>query len=137
MRHVAQHHGKILVLRAIIEPEPQPEPVGERHLFFDRFARVDRGRRLVVDHVARHEMAPVGRRIEDDIAGPPFDAAFEHGLQRLVARVVAVKRQVVAKHDEAMLRGPHVVQRAWQGCDILAMDFDELQVALFALELHR
>ena len=36
------------------------------------------------------------------LSGPALDAAFQHRLERLVGGVVAVERQVVAEHDEAV-----------------------------------
>ena len=64
---VAADHGEILILAAVVEAEPEPEPVRQRDLLLDRLRRVDRGRALVLHHVARHQVAPVRRRIEDDV----------------------------------------------------------------------
>ena len=98
---IAVDHREVGLLVAGVEAEPQAEPVGERDLLLDRLARIDRGRALVLDHVARQQMAAVGGGVEHDIVGPPLDAAFEHGLQRFVARVLLVEGQIVAEQQEA------------------------------------
>src|SRR5262249_43742463 len=92
------------LLAAAVEAEPQAKAVGQRHLFLDGFARIDRGRALVLHHVARHEVAPVRRGIEYDVVRPPLDAAFEHGLERFVAGVFGFEGEVVAEHDETVGR---------------------------------
>ena len=38
---IAAYDRKVLVLRAGVEPERKPEPVGERELVVDRIARVE------------------------------------------------------------------------------------------------
>src|SRR5579872_1575242 len=40
MLGVAMDHGEVIVLAAMMEAEPKAEPVGERHLLLDRFARI-------------------------------------------------------------------------------------------------
>ena len=72
-------------------------------------------------------MAPVGGGVEDDIIGTAFDAAFQHGLERLVGRVVAVERQVVAEHDEAVGRVAQQGHQVGQVLDVLAMNLDQLE----------
>src|SRR5437660_12693148 len=57
---IAEHHRKIIVLAAAMEAEPEAETVGQRHLLLDRLARIDRGRALVLHHVARQEVTAVG-----------------------------------------------------------------------------
>src|SRR5260221_13437654 len=76
---IAIDDGKEGVLIAVMEADPQPEPIGERDLFLNRLGWIDRRRSLVLDHVPRHEMAAIGSRIEDDIGWPAFDAAFQDG----------------------------------------------------------
>ena len=97
---VAVDHGEIVVLAAMVEAEPEAEAVGERHFFLDRLARIDRASALVLHHFARHEVAAVRGRVEEDVRRPPLDAAFERRLERLVGRVAGVERQVVAEDDE-------------------------------------
>ena len=104
MPGIATHDRLVGVLVDIVEAEPQPETVGQRHLLLDGFGRVDRGRALVVDHVARHQMASVRRRVEDDIGRAPLDAAFKHRLQRFVAGVLLVEGKIVAEQDTAAFR---------------------------------
>ena len=104
MGDVAAHHLEIFVLAAFVEAEPQAEAVRQRDLLLDRLVRVDRGRALVLHHVARQEMAAVGGGVEDDVLRPALDAALQRRLQRLVGGVVAVEGEVVAEEDEAVRR---------------------------------
>ena len=67
MRDVAADHGKVLILIAVVEAQPEAEAVRQRDFFFDCLGWIDRRRALVFRHVARHQVAPVGRRIEDDV----------------------------------------------------------------------
>ncbi len=127
MLGVAAHHGEIVVLAAIVEAEPQAEAVGQRHLLLDRFARIDRGRALVLHHVARHQVAAVRGGVEQHVGGPPLDAAFERRLQRFVGRVAAVEGKVVAEDDEAVRRVAHQRHQRRQALDVLAVDLDQLQ----------
>jgi hypothetical protein len=93
-------------------------------------ARVDGGRALVVHHLPRHEMAAVGGCIEEHVGRPSLDAAFEHGLQRLVGGVRRLEGEVVAEEDEAVAGlAAQMVEEAGQRGDVLAMDLDELQPA--------
>ena len=127
---VTLDHRKEFVLAAAVEAEPQAEPVGQRNFFLNRFARIDRGRALVLDHVARQEMAAVRGRVKDDVLRPAFDAAFKYCFKRFVRGVVGIERKVVAEHDEAeVLRAAHHRHQVGQAFDILAMNFDELQRA--------
>ena len=73
-------------------------------------------------------MAAVRSGIEDDVIGPAFDAAFQHRLQRFVGSVVAVERQIVAKHDEAEFGTAQQVHQRGQAFDILTMNLDQLEV---------
>jgi len=43
MRDITVDHGQIFVLAAAVEAEPKPKPIGQRYLFLDRFAWIDRG----------------------------------------------------------------------------------------------
>ena len=124
---VAVDHREIIVLAAMVEAEPQAEAIRQRHFLFDRFARIDRARALVVDHLARDQMAAVGGGVEDDIVGPPLDAPFERRLQRLVGRVAAVEGEIVAKNDEAQRRFAHQRHQRRQALDVFAVNFDELE----------
>ena len=127
MGDVAVDHVQEFILAAAVEAEPQAEAVGQRHLLLDGFARIDRGRALVLHHVARHQVAPVRRGVEYDVVRPPLDAAFEHGLERFVAGVFGFEREVVAEHDEAVGRPAHQRHQVGQTFDVLAVDFDELE----------
>ena len=72
-------------------------------------------------------MAAVRGRIQDHVVGPAFDAAFQHRLERLVGRVIAVERQIVAEHDEVERRGAQQRHQRRQRLDILAVNLDQLQ----------
>ena len=126
---IAVDHVQIFVLRTFVEAEPQAEAVGQRDLFLDRLGRVDRGRPLIVDHVARQQMPAVRRGVEDDIGRTALDAAFERGLERFVGRVVVVEGQVVAKQDEAVGRCLQDRHQLRQRVDVLAVDLDQLERA--------
>ena len=57
----------------------------------------------------------------------PLDAAFKHGLERLVGGVQRFEGEVVAEQDEALAFGLTEMRKAvGQGADIFAMDLDEL-----------
>ena len=111
-----------------MKTQPQPETVGQRDLFLDRLAGMDGGRALVVDHVARHQVAPVRGRIEDHIVRPPGQPAIQHRLQRFVLRIVMAEGQVVGEQHETLVFG--VTQNRQQPTDtvqILARDLDQHQ----------
>ena len=72
-------------------------------------------------------MPAVGGGIEDDVLGPALDAAFQHGLERLVGGVVAVEGEIVAEHDEMEGGRPQQVHQRGQALDVLAVDLDQLQ----------
>src|SRR4051812_41045286 len=105
MAAIAPHHGEIFVLAAAVEAEPETEAIRQRDLLLDGFAGIDRGRALVLDHLARQQMAAVGGGVEDDVLRPTLDATFEYRLERFVGRIIAVEGEVVAEHDEAEGRG--------------------------------
>ena len=54
--------------RAVVEAEPQAEAVRQRDLLLHRLGRVDGGRALVLDHVARHQVPAVGGGVEQHVA---------------------------------------------------------------------
>ncbi len=128
-RRIALDHRKKHLLVAIMEAQPDAEPVGERHLLLHRLPRIDRGRALVVDHLARHQMPPVRGRIQQHIIRPPLDAAVQHRFQRLVIRILLLKREIVAEDDKPPVLHPQQVQQARQRADILPVDLDQHQPA--------
>src|SRR6516225_11232164 len=128
---IAFDHCKILVLAAAVKAKPKPETIRERDLLFNRVARVDCGRTLVLDHLARQEMPPVGGGVKNDVVRATFNAAFKHGLERLIGGVVAVEGKIVAKHDEPERRGSQQIHKHRQALDILAMDLDQLQPVMW------
>src|SRR3546814_18359610 len=93
---VAVDHREVGVLVAVVEAEPEAEAVGQADLLLHRLGGMDRGRALVLDNVARHQVAAIGGGVEDAVGGASLDAAFQHRLQRLVAGVLAADAAVVA-----------------------------------------
>src|SRR3546814_10211176 len=83
------------------------------------FGGVDGGRALVLDHVARHEVAPVRGGVEEDVGRAALDAAFQHRLQRLVAGILAVEAEVVAEQDAGPVHPAQVAEQAGQGGNVL------------------
>ena len=126
---IAIDHGEERVLVAVVEAEPEAEPVGQRHLLLGRLGRVDRGGALVLDHVARHQVAAVGGGVEQHVVGPPLDAALQDRLQRLVVGILALERQVVAQDQAAARLAAQDVQQLRQRADVLAVDLDQRQAA--------
>ena len=86
------------------KPSQRPKRSESETFSSDRFRRVDRRRALVLDHLARHQVAAVGGGVEQDVVRPALDAAFEHRLQRLVGGVAAVEGEVVAEQQAAPRR---------------------------------
>src|SRR5580704_15917249 len=98
---VTVDHREIIVLIALMEAKPQTEAIRQRDFLLYGFRRIDGCRALILHHVARHEMAAIRGCIEKNISGPALDAALEHRLEGLVARVVLVEGTVVAIEQEA------------------------------------
>ncbi len=48
---VAIYHGKIVVLRTVVEAQPKTEAIGERNLLLDCLVGVDGGRTFILEHV--------------------------------------------------------------------------------------
>ena len=84
-------------------------------------------RALVLHHLARHEVAPVRGRIEEDVRRTAFDAALERCFQRLVGRVAGVERKVVAEDDEPIGRLAQKHHQRRQALDVLAVDLDQFE----------
>ena len=110
-----------------MESEPKSKTIRQRYFLLNRLARIDRGRAFVLHHVARQQMAPIGRGIEDHILGPSFDAAFEHRFERFVGGVLRIEGEVVTKDDEVLRRIAQNTHQLRQRLDILTMNFNELQ----------
>ena len=122
---IALDHREIGLLVASMKAEPETEAIGERDLFLDRLARIDRAGALVFDHIARQKMPPVRGGVERDIVRPALDTAIEHRFQRFVAGVFTVERQVVAEKQAAALRIAQQREEPGKARNILAMDLDE------------
>ena len=114
-------------LVAVVEAEPEPEPVATATSSRPPPRRADRRRALVLDHVARHQVAAVRGRVEHDVVRPPLEPAIEDGLQRLVARLVLVEAEVVAEDDEPRVLVRDDPHQPGQGLDVLARDLDQDQ----------
>ena len=91
------------------KPSQRPKRSRERDLLLDRLGRVHPGLALVLDHLARHQVAPVRGGVEHDVVGPPLDAAVEHRLQRLVVAVVLVEAR--GRRRTAGSAGPSAAQQ--------------------------
>ena len=59
------------------------------------------GREIVL-HRFRHQVAPVGSGVDQQVVGERHQRAVQCGLERLVTRLVGIERQVVAIQDEAL-----------------------------------
>ncbi|MNN15065.1 hypothetical protein D3C81_1281610 [compost metagenome] len=99
--------GQVLILLGRVEGQPQPEALGQRDLLFDHFAGMDLAVvgvavGLVVLHVLRQQVPAVGRGVDQHVVRLRRDRAVERRLQRLVARLAFLERQVVAEDDEAL-----------------------------------
>ncbi len=98
---------QIVVLTVGIETDPEPEALGEGNFFFHHFAGVDLAilEMLVAQvllQILGHEMPPVGGGVDQHVVGSRADRAIEHRLERLVARLAFLERQIVAEHDETL-----------------------------------
>ena len=128
---VAADHREVVVLVAGVEAEPEAEAVGQRDLLLDRLGRVDGGRALVLDHVARHQVAAVGGGVEHARcrAGPRCrprapPSATCSWLSSLV------EGEVVAEQEEAASAPRRTAEAgAARRGDVLAVDLDQLQAA--------
>ena len=127
MADIAIDHRQILVLAAFVEAEPEAEAVGQRDLLLDGLAGIDRGRALVLDHLARQQMPAIRGCIEHDILRPPLDATIERRFQRLVRRVLPVEGEVVAEDDGGVRVGLEQSHQHRQALDVLAVDLDQLE----------
>src|SRR3712207_9193375 len=74
----------------------------------------------------RSTLFPYTTLFRSHVVGPALDAALQHRLERFVRGVVAVEREVVAEHDEAVRVGAQQAHQLRKGLDVLAVDFDEL-----------
>ncbi|EKD60413.1 MAG: hypothetical protein ACD_54C00763G0001, partial [uncultured bacterium] len=128
---IAPDHLQIFILTAGMEAQPQPETIRQRHLFFHCLAGGDRRRTLILDHVAWHQVAAVRRGIKQHIFWPPFNATIQHGFQRFVMLVIMAERQIIAEQDELIGCGAQMAQQALHRWQILARQFDDLQIVAF------
>src|SRR5260370_18508293 len=72
-------------------------------------------------------MPPVRRGVENDVVGPPLDAAFEHRLEGFIRSILRIEGKIVAEYQESVRSAAQERHQAGQAFDVLAMDFDELQ----------
>ena len=90
---------------------------------------MDRGAPFILNHIARHQMPAVGSGVEQDIGRPAFNAAIQHGFQRLVIRIFPFKGQIITEHQAATRPRAQKAQQFRQGFDVLTMDFNQGQAA--------
>ncbi|MNJ55799.1 hypothetical protein D3C77_513170 [compost metagenome] len=83
----------------------------------------------VFAHVFRHQVAPVGRGVDQHVVARGRYGAVQHGLQRLVAGLAFFKRQVVAEHDEALGARGDEFNDVGQVAQVGLVDFDQAQAA--------
>ena len=126
---VTLHHGEEGRLIAGVEAEPESETIRKRDRLLHRFAGVDGGRALVVDHVAQHQMAPVRGRIEQDVVRPAADPAFQRRLQGLVGRVLGLEGEVVAEEEALIAAAAQTPKQDRQGRDLFPVNLYQLQAA--------
>jgi hypothetical protein len=125
MLGIADNHRKIVFLRTAMKPKPQPETVGERDFFLNRIVRMDRGPTLIFDHFARKDVAPVRSCLKEHICGAPLDSAFERSFERLIARILCVEGEIVAKDEESPFLFAQQRHEARQPANVLAMYLDK------------
>ena len=124
---IRPHHAEEGRLVAVVKAQPQAEPIRQRHLFLYGLSGINGGGRLVLDHVARHEVAAVRGCVEQHIVRAPLEATIENGLERLVAGFPDVKAQVIAEHDEAPRFAPDAAHQGREGVEVLPRDLDQHQ----------
>src|SRR5437868_2727414 len=82
-------------------------------------------------------MPPVRGGIEDDVVRATLNPALEHGFERFVRGIFGIKRQIIAKYDEALRSIPQQSHELRQAFDVLAMNFDELECTLPGMVVDR
>jgi hypothetical protein len=110
-RAIAVDHRQIVVLMQGWNPSHSPNRSDSETFSSTASGGVDRGRALVLDHVARHQVAAVRGGVEQHILRPALDPAIQHRLQRLVMLVVMAERQVVAEQQEPVRRAAQMRQQ--------------------------
>ena len=130
---------EIPVLVELVERDPQPEPLRQRDLLLGGLARMD----LLADavvlevllHELRHQVAAVRRRVDEHVVGGGRDRAVERDLERLVARLRRLEREVVAEHDEPLRPPGDEIDDVREIDEVLLVDLDQAQaLAVEAVE---
>jgi len=104
------------------------EPVRERQFFLRGFLRIHfvlEQPRLAVGESLHDEAAAVAGRVQHDVLGLRLEAALEHRLQRLVLRLVLVKRQIVDEQDEPLAAAAEQRQDAGIVAEMILRDLDK------------
>jgi hypothetical protein len=98
--------GEVFFLRKGVERHPQAETLGERYLLLHRLGRMyllaDVARPLVLVEELRHQMPPVGGRVEEHVVRLGPHRAVEHALEHLVGRLPFLEREIVDEDDETL-----------------------------------
>ena len=141
MSEPCRDRGQVIVLAKRIERDPDTEAFGERDLFLDRFARMNFVTQMLrfeifAEELGQH-MAAIRRRVDQHVAGGAGDRSVEHHLERLVARLVGIERQVITEHDESLGAVCDKVDDIRQIDQIALVDLDQAQTLVAVLGQHR
>jgi hypothetical protein len=82
-------------------------------------------------------MSAVRRRVDQHVGAGSCDRAVEHHLERLVARLAGVEREIVAEHDEALASRRRELGDIGQIDEIALVDLDQTQTLARVLVEHR
>jgi hypothetical protein len=80
---------------------------------------------------------PVRRGVDQHVRRSHRHRAVEHHLERLVARLAGVERQVIAEHDEALAPALDQLGDIGQVDEIVLVDLDQPQALRRVLDEHR
>ena len=84
----------------------------------------------VLAHVFRHEVAAVGRGVDQHVVARGGHRAVQHRLQRLVAGLAFLEGQVVAEHDVALGPARDQLDDVGQVAQVGLVHFDQAQAAI-------
>ena len=97
----------------------------------------DVSRFQILAEILREQMPAVGCRIDEHVRRRNGDRAVEHHLERLVARLVGIERQVITEHDESLGAVCDKVDDIRQVDQIALVDLDQAQTLVAVLGQHR
>ncbi|SAI72641.1 Uncharacterised protein [Bordetella ansorpii] len=81
----------------------------------------------VLAHVFRHQVAPVGRGVDQHVVARSRYRAVQHRFQRLVAGLAFLEGQVVAEHDVALVPAGDQFDDVGQVAQVGLVDLDQPQ----------